>query len=217
MSLGLQRAVVQCQLQARPARPRHCFQQGQALVQGPARRAAGRGALPVVAWGVLRKLGLQKPSFLPDFGREKRCALLLDVFGTPASPAKAAGLVDPQAAVRTEWGGRVTEMTGAEWVRTLEEVTVSFPDLSFTAATDGAIDKQGWAIVAVQVGQGRPGSAGTLERALLILTTALPQCLHRSPGHRASHRIRLCAPRPASCEWPLGREPAAAQEKSKRC
>lgn len=154
MSLGMQWAVAaQCPLQARPVR--HCLQQSRrrALVQGPARGPAGRGALPILAWGALRKLGLQQPSFLPDFGREKRRALLLEVFGgTPASPAKAAALVDPRAAIHAEWSGRMNTMTGAEFVGSLEQVTASFPDFSFTAATDGAVDKQGWAIVAVQVG-----------------------------------------------------------------
>jgi len=44
------------------------------------RRADRRGPVQTVAWGGLKKLGLQKPSWLPDFGASKRKQLLLTFF-----------------------------------------------------------------------------------------------------------------------------------------
>ena len=108
---GPQAALAPAQLVSR--QPRNGWSRAAPLAPSPARapRLARRGAVQVANFAILQRLGLKKPAWLPDFGQDKRRAILERFFSSPISR-------EVRGAWRWQGGGAVerTPMAAPEWI-----------------------------------------------------------------------------------------------------
>eukprot|EP00884_Botryococcus_braunii_P000908 jgi/Botrbrau1/10818/Bobra.0064s0022.1 len=112
------------------------------------RRGRARGPVEVSNFKFLKDLGFKKPSFLPDFGREKRKAILDRFFDKIDRPTYEE-LLAQNFRMQEEGGKKV--YTRDDWIKLMcDTVAPAIPDWNWTHATDGYVDKDGFAIVIVQ-------------------------------------------------------------------
>jgi hypothetical protein len=114
-------------------------------------RRGTRRAAPIRAFPFLKDLGFKKPAFLPDFGCDQRAALIEDYFGVGKrglNRARSERLLAPDFAFLEATGRRYDKRAFINIVNNV--VGEAAPDFSWTAATDGAVDADGYAIVEVE-------------------------------------------------------------------
>ncbi|KAK9815232.1 hypothetical protein WJX72_000391 [[Myrmecia] bisecta] len=112
-------------------------------------RESGSGKLEVQAFKFMKQLGLKKPAFLPDFGKDKRVALL-DRFYTNADEATYNELLADDFEL-VSVGKKTETYNKQQWKDLLLKYTLpAIPDFNFTHATDGSKDDEGYCIVTVQ-------------------------------------------------------------------
>ncbi|KAL4543663.1 hypothetical protein Ndes2437B_g01481 [Nannochloris sp. 'desiccata'] len=108
-----------------------------------------RSTLQVVSWSFFKKLGLEKPSWLPDFGRPRRQRLLERFFGSIDRPTYEELLA--QNFVMVEESDPHRTFSKQELIDFMcNRVAPAIPDFSWTAATDALVAKDGYMIVLVQ-------------------------------------------------------------------
>lgn len=122
------------------------------LVQRPAGKAHRQSrpaVVEVLDFKFMKKLGLKKPEFLPDFGKDKRQAML-DRFFTSYDKDTVEELLSDNAQI-VEQGPKSRVYNKSEWINLLvNHVVPAVPDYSWCHSTDGANDKQGFCTVRVQ-------------------------------------------------------------------
>lgn len=124
-------------------------------------RAGRRAVLEVQNFKFMKDLGPKKPAFLPDFGKEKRKALLDRFFTNFDVQTYDELLADNFEYVKLIKGGR-TETKRDLISLVLDHAVPAIPDLSWGHATDGAKDDDGYSIVIVQVTGHHTGTAFTM-------------------------------------------------------
>jgi hypothetical protein len=109
----------------------------------------------------MKQLGLKKPAFLPDFGLDKRTALLNKTFTTFDRSALNEVLAD-NFYIQEGDGAKFSK---EDWVGLLVDyVKPSIPDFNWGHATDGSKDDEGYSIVTVQANGHHTGKAFTLPK-----------------------------------------------------
>ena len=92
---------------------------------------------------------VQKPAFLPDFGLRRRLDVLHRFFG-PIDRRTYEELLAPDFTI-PEYGPEQRRYSRAEWINLMcNHVSMAIPDFSWTAATDGKVAADGYAVVTVQ-------------------------------------------------------------------
>ncbi|CAL8463530.1 g3064 [Coccomyxa elongata] len=126
-------------------------------------RAGRQAVLEVQNFKFMKDLGLKKPAFLPDFGKEKRKALLDRFFTNFDVKTYDELLADSFEFVKLGEGGK-TQSKRDFISLVLDHALPAIPDLSWGHATDGAKDDDGYSIVIVQVTGHHTGTAFTMPR-----------------------------------------------------
>ncbi|KAL6779658.1 hypothetical protein ACKKBG_A13205 [Auxenochlorella protothecoides x Auxenochlorella symbiontica] len=119
---------------------RSTFREGAALqvrTAPPRTRPAARTGLKIYQFGFLKKLGLEKPEFLPDFGAPKRKLLLEGFFSSINQDVLANTLSDD-----FKFSDRDRVYTKDEFAQVLKSVKAAIPDFQWHASTDGLADKK---------------------------------------------------------------------------
>lgn len=101
----------------------------------------------------MKDLGFKKPSWLPDFGKDKRKALLDSFYGSIDQAIYADLLSDDLVMMEfVETGGKPPTKFGKHEFTNLmcNHVLPSIPDFNWTHDTSGEVDKDGYAIVTIQ-------------------------------------------------------------------
>lgn len=107
-------------------------------------------ALEVQSFKFMKKLGLKKPEFLPDFGKDKRLAVLNSFF-TSTDPTTLGALLSDNAKV-VEEGPQPKTYNKSEFINLVcNHVSPAIPDFNWGHATSGENDKEGYAVVTCQV------------------------------------------------------------------
>lgn len=123
---------------------------------GLARNPLGAGPRPsrsavveVLDFKFLKNLGLKKPEFLPDFGKEKR-QVMLDRFFTSYDKATLEELLSDNVQI-VEQSPKSRTYNKSEWINVLtNHVVPAIPDFKWCHATDATKDKDGYCLVKVQ-------------------------------------------------------------------
>lgn len=116
---------------------------------GAGPRQSRSAVVEVLDFKFMKKLGLKKPEFLPDFGKEKRQAML-DRFFTSYDKATLEELLSDQAQI-VEQSPKSRTYNKSEWINVLtNHVIPAVPDYKWCHATDATKDKDGYCIVKVQ-------------------------------------------------------------------
>ncbi|KAK9917218.1 hypothetical protein WJX75_001950 [Coccomyxa subellipsoidea] len=124
-------------------------------------RSGRRAVLEVQNFKFMKELGLKKPAFLPDFGKEKRKALL-DRFYTNFDVQTYDELLADNFEI-VEAGENPKSYSKSEWITLILDHTIpAIPDFQWGHATDGAKDDDGYSIVIVQATGHHTGKAFTL-------------------------------------------------------
>lgn len=130
------------------------------------RRGGGRQrALPVLSFAVSRALGLSRPTWLPDFGLAKRKAVLDRFFSAPSREGYEELLDDGfrMSQQLREEAGHSRRHGKADFIEVMcGSVAPAIPDFTWSAATDGEADKDGFAIVVVQASGHHTGAPFSL-------------------------------------------------------
>ena len=104
----------------------------------------------VQSFKFMKKLGLKKPEFLPDFGKDKRLATLNSFFSTNDKATLESMLSDNVKIV--EEGTPSRTYNKSEFINLLcNHVVPAIPDFDWCHATSGENDKEGYAVVTCQV------------------------------------------------------------------
>ncbi|CAK0739616.1 hypothetical protein CVIRNUC_001181 [Coccomyxa viridis] len=125
-------------------------------------RSGRTAALQVQNFKFLKEMGLKKPGFLPDFGKEKRKAVLDRFYTSFDAQTYDELLADTFELVDTSEPSK--KFTKQDWKRlVLDHVIPAIPDFSWTHATDGTKDeKDGYSIVVVKATGHHTGQAFSL-------------------------------------------------------
>lgn len=117
-----------------------------ASTQRPARSTA----VAPVAFKFMKKLGLQKPAFLPDFGLDKRKAVLDKFYTTFDRPGLNEVIAD-DFTLRERSSTASQTFSKADWIHLISDcVAPAIPDFTFGHATDAAKGQDGFCVVKVQ-------------------------------------------------------------------
>lgn len=109
-------------------------------------------ALEVQSFKFMKKLGLKKPEFLPDFGKDKRLAVLNSFFTTNDQITLEALLSDNVKII--EEGPQARTYNKSEFVNLVcKHISPAIPDFDWGHSTSGENDKEGYAVVTCQVSQ----------------------------------------------------------------
>lgn len=115
-------------------------------------------ALEVQSFKFMKKLGLKKPEFLPDFGKDKRLAVLNSFF-TSTDPTTLGALLSDNAKV-VEEGPQPRTYNKSEFINLVcNHVSPAIPDFNWGHATSGENDKEGYAVVTCQASGQHTGKA----------------------------------------------------------
>ena len=129
---------------------------------------------------------VQKPAFLPDFGLRRRLDVLHRFFG-PIDRRVYDELLAPDFTIREDGGGpEQRRYSRAEWINLMcNHVGMAVPDFSWTAATDGEVAADGYAVVAVQACGHHTGTPLSMLDLPSVSRTTPLQGLQQQPA-------RLC-------------------------
>lgn len=112
----------------------------------------------IVNFKFMKKLGLKKPEFLPDFGKDKRQAVI-DKFFTHHDKSTLESLLADDAQI-VEQGAKLRTYNKSEWMNLMaNHVVPAVPDFKWNHSTDGSKDQDGYSIVTVQATGKHSGKA----------------------------------------------------------
>ncbi|PSC71078.1 glycosyl hydrolase [Micractinium conductrix] len=130
---------------------------GVAAAPAAARSGTRQQALVVRGFSVLKSLGMgSQPEWLPDFQLEARRAVLHRFFNGPIDRESYEDLFNDAFRMEEQLRGADGSAHSRTWGKAdfiecmCNGVAPALPDFSWTAATDGSVDKDGYAIVAVR-------------------------------------------------------------------
>ncbi|KAL3138904.1 hypothetical protein ABBQ32_005726 [Trebouxia sp. C0010 RCD-2024] len=120
------------------------------MQQRPSVRNTRPAVVKIVNFKFMKKLGLKKPEFLPDFGKDKRQAVI-DKFFTHHDKSTLESILADDAQV-VEQGAKLRTYNKSEWINLMaNHVVPAVPDFKWGHSTDGSKDEDGYSIVTVQV------------------------------------------------------------------
>lgn len=112
-------------------------------------RTSRQNVVEVVSFKFMKKLGVKKPGFLPDFGKAKRLAVI-DEFFTRHDKSTLERILADDAQI-IEQGAKVRTYNKSEWVNLVaNHVIPAVPDFKWGHDTDGSKDDDGYSVVTVQ-------------------------------------------------------------------
>lgn len=129
-----------------------------------ARARRVHGGVKVVAWQFLADLGIKKPSFLPDFGKDMRVALLKRFWG-PIDESAYRELLADDATIYVETKDEPPRnYSKDDWIKLMCGVVApAIPDFNWSPTTEGSKDDDGYCIVEVQATGHHTGTAFAVE------------------------------------------------------
>lgn len=140
---------------------RNVFFQGATVSQRPSyHRTRQNHRIEILNFKFLKDLGLKKPAFLPDFGLEKRKAVL-DKLHTSFDAATLDQLLADDLKIIES--GKLTPFSKKEWITFVtQHIKPAIPDFSWGHLTTGEKDDDGFSIVKLEAVGHHTGKPFTL-------------------------------------------------------